>query len=70
MKVLKATQEQYEQLNGYQNEVHRLEFIKDANDNWIVGMQVLNCSAFESILDQLNELEEIDYMPIQEVENE
>lgn len=70
MKVLKATQQQYEQLDGFKAGVHKLEFSKDANDNWIVGKAVLNCSAFEGILDKLNELEEIEYMPIQEVENE
>jgi len=64
MKVLKATQQQYESLNGYVNGVHKLEFSKDANDNWIVGTQVLIGDAFSSIASELNQLEEIDYSPI------
>lgn len=70
MKVLKATQEQYTQLNGYQNGVHRIEFVKDDEDNWIVPVQVKENNAFEGILEQLNQLEEIDFKPIiEEQEN-
>jgi hypothetical protein len=66
MKVLKANQAQYEQLNGFKKGVHKIEFVKDANDNWIIPSQVKENNAFEGILEQLNELEEIDFNPILE----
>ena len=64
MKVLKATQEQYDLINGFQNGVHKIEFVKDANDNWIVDVAVKENPAFLGISDILNSLEEIDYSPI------
>jgi phosphosulfolactate phosphohydrolase-like enzyme len=68
MIVLKATREQHVILDGYRNGHNVLKFAKDGNDNWIVGLQVLNDSAFEAIHDQLNELERIEYVPIIEEE--
>ena len=64
MIVLKATQAQYEALDGYRNGDNLLKFAKDGNDNWIVGTAVLNDSAFAAIHDQLNELEQINYVPV------
>ena len=64
MIVLKATQAQYEALDGYRNGDNLLKFAKDGNDNWIVGTAVLNDSAFSEIHDQLNELEQITYVPV------
>lgn len=64
--MLKATQEQYEVINGFQSGVNKIEFCKDANDNWIVPSPVKENPAFSEILDKLNELEEIDYAPINE----
>ena len=64
MIVLKATQAQYEALDGYRNGDNLLKFAKDGNDNWIVGTAVLNDSAFAAIHDQLNELEQITYVPV------
>lgn len=66
MKVLKATQQQYESINGFQNGVNKIEFVKDANDNWIVSFKVKENQAFSEIFSQLNELEEIDYNPVVE----
>ena len=63
MKVLKANEAQYKELNGYKNLPYILEFIKDADDNWIVGVEVLSCDYFSSIMDKLKELEIIDYNP-------
>jgi hypothetical protein len=62
MKVLKATKTQYNSLNGYENGLSRLEFAKDVNDNWIVGLEVLNDNNFEAIHPQLNELTQIEYV--------
>jgi hypothetical protein len=64
MIVLKATQSQYEALDGYTNGNSVLKFTKDGADNWIVGTAVLNDSAFAAIHDQLNELEQITYVPV------
>lgn len=68
MIVLQATQEQYENLNGYSNGSHILEFIKDANNNWVVSANLLNEPIFKAIHDQLNELECIEYVPIPDEE--
>ena len=64
MIVLKATQAQFYALDGYRNGDNLLKFAKDGNDNWIVGTAVLNDSAFAAIHDQLNELEQITYVPV------
>ena len=70
MIVLKATQAQYEALDGYRNGDNLLKFAKDGNDNWIVGTAVLNDIAFKAIHDQLNALELIEYVPIPEPDQE
>jgi hypothetical protein len=63
MKVLKANEAQYKELNGFENLPFILGFVKDANDNWITGENVLYCEAYKEILDKLKELEVIDYNP-------
>ena len=68
MIVLKATQAQYEALDGYRNGDNLLKFAKGDNDNWIVGTAVLNDSAFAAIHDQLNALERIEYVPVPDPE--
>ena len=68
MIVLKATQTQYNALDGYKNGDNLLKFAKDGNNNWIIGLQVLDDSAFEAIHEQLNELERIDYVPVPDPE--
>jgi hypothetical protein len=65
MKVLKATKTQYNALNGYENGLSKLEFAKDVNDNWIVGVEVLEDENFAEIKEQLSKLKQIEY-----VENE
>ena len=62
MKVLKATKTQYNALNGFQNGLSMLQFAKDGNDNWIVGLEVLNDNNFAEIRTQLNELTQIEYI--------
>ena len=67
MIVLKATLAQYNKLNGFQNGLSILEFAKDGNNNWIVGIEVLTDPDFEPIRTQLNELKQIEYVePINE----
>lgn len=68
MIVLKATQTQLDALDGYRNGNNILVFVKDGNANRIVGLQVLDDSAFEPIRDQLNKLERIEYEPIPDEE--
>ncbi len=62
MKVLKATKTQYNSLNGYENGLSKLEFAKDINDNWIVGLEVLEDENFAEIRTQLNELTQIEFI--------
>ena len=64
MIVLKATQAQFDALDGYRNGDNLLKFAKDGNGDWIVGTAVLNDSAFVAIHDQLNQLERIEYVPV------
>ncbi len=64
MKVLKATQEQYEELNGLKFGVSQIEFGKDADNNWIVNHNLIDDPAFLIIKESLLELEQIDYNPI------
>jgi hypothetical protein len=68
MIVLKATQAQYEALNGHTYKVSKLEFVKDANNNWIVGKEVIHNGNFLDIRSQLLELEEIEYIPVEVTE--
>lgn len=62
MKVLKATKTQYNSLNGYENGLSKLEFAKDVNDNWIVGLEVLEDEDFSEIKEQLSKLTQIEYI--------
>ena len=64
MIVLKATQAQFDALDGYRNGDNLLKFAKDGNGDWIVGTAVLNDSAFAAMHDQLNQLERITYVPV------
>jgi hypothetical protein len=64
IEVLKATDEQYNTLNNYRNGVNLLQFNKDADNIWIVGMQVLTSEAFISIRPQLELLEVIQFNPV------
>lgn len=63
MLVLKANEEQYNALNHYENNGNILEFVKDGNDNWVVGINVLTAECFYEIWHELSKLETIDYIP-------
>ena len=69
MIVLHPNTTQYNNLNGYRYKSSELLFVKDGNDNWIVGTAVLDDSAFAAIHDSLNELERITYVPAPEPED-
>ncbi len=64
MLVLKANQTQYNQLNGYEIEVSKLEFVKDGAGNWIVGLEVIDKENFLAIRNDLLKLEQIEYIPL------
>jgi len=40
-------------LNGYSNGQNKLNFVQDKNDNWIVGVKVLEDKSFLEIRDEL-----------------
>ena len=63
MEVLKVNTAQYEALNGFTNGNSHISFIQDANDNCIIGKEVLTDDEFLEIRNQLEELEVITYNP-------
>lgn len=63
MKVLKATQEQYDALNGYTSGVHKLAFAQDNSGNWVIGRRCMGEVAFSGIFHELEELELITFSP-------
>mgnify|MGYP003660399962 CR=1 FL=1 len=65
MIVLKATQEQYDLINGVRSDKEtEVIFIQDINDDWITS---LNCkfdpSYSKAFCDVLCVMEEIEYLP-------
>jgi len=66
MIVLHPNEEQYNALNGYTNGVYKLIFAIDGSGRYIVGLEVLNDANFSEIREQLLELEQITYTPIEE----
>jgi hypothetical protein len=65
MKVLKATLYKKNKLEGIYKNGSVLQFIKDANNNYVVNDAVLFDPDFEEIKDQLELLPLIDYEPKQ-----
>ena len=63
MEVLKANIQQYEVLQGFANGNHIIDFSLDADDNYIIGKQVLTDDNFLEIRNQLEQLEVIPYNP-------
>ena len=63
MDVLKANTQQYEDLQGFANGNHIIDFSLDADDNYIIGKQILTDDKFLEIRNQLKQLEVIPYNP-------
>jgi len=63
MEVLKANTQQYEVLQGFANGNHIIDFFLDADDNYIIGKEVLTDNKFLEIRNQLEELKVIPYNP-------
>jgi len=68
MIVLHPNTKQYNALNGYKHKSSELLFVKGGSDRWIVGLQVLNDPNFAGINNQLEQLERIEYTPIEIIE--
>ena len=62
MIVLKATEEQKDRLEGIHLNGY-LQFIQDVDDNWIVGVGVIDNPNFYEIGAELNRLERIEHKP-------
>ncbi len=65
MKVLKATNTQRIALEGTYFNGAVLQFIQDANNDYVVNESVLIDPNFEAIHEQLASLPKIDYLPKQ-----
>ena len=63
MEVLKANQEQFSNLEGFSNGNSYIKFTQDADDNYIIGKEVLTDNLFLEIRNKLEELEVINYNP-------
>ena len=67
MIVLHPNNQQFKALNGYKHKSSELIFVKDGNDKWVVGVEVLTDENFAEIHDQLEQLERIEYTPNEEL---
>ena len=63
MDVLKANQEQFSNLEGFSNGNSYIKFTQDADDNHIIGKQILTDDKFLEIRNQLEQLKVIPYNP-------
>jgi hypothetical protein len=63
MKVLKATLVQKNALQGTYKNGAVLQFIEDANGNWVVNENVLTDYSFEAIHADLSNFPKINYVP-------
>jgi len=62
MKVLKGTTKQVSELTGSYANGAEIRFVKDGNDNNIIGLEVLTDDDFIEIRQQLLALTKIDYI--------
>jgi hypothetical protein len=65
MKVLVATIEQKQALEGIYKNAAVLQFIEDLNNNWVVNIPVISDDNFIEIRTQLEALPQIEYQPKQ-----
>jgi len=71
MIVLKApTYYRKKKIEDLTSGAHLIRFIKDANENWIVGKQILNDPNFEHLKGEFEHLEEVEYSPIININEE
>jgi hypothetical protein len=73
MTVLIPNEQQFQELNGYQNGMFRLEFPIDGSGRYFANLSVLEYEPFREIWPKLNELERGEFTPFppsEEEENE
>lgn len=63
MEALKATEQQKQELENKYLKGYELEFVKDADGNWVVGAGVLTNPNFSPIHEALAQLEQIPSNP-------
>ena len=63
MEVLKATEQQKQELENEYLNGYKLEFTQDADGNWITGTGVLTSPNFAPIHEDLSKLEKISHNP-------
>lgn len=66
MIVLHPNNEQYKNLNGYQNGQNVFYFATDGAGKYFAELSALKCEEWKEIHDQLNELKRIEYTPYPE----
>lgn len=66
MKVLKGTAKQVSELTGSYANGAEIRFVKDGNENNIIGLEVLTDDDFIEIREQLLALTKIDYVKLKE----
>lgn len=68
MMVLLATPDILRELQGWENDGRRLEFVQDGSGAHVVGLEVLQNEYYAPIFDKLNSLERIEYTPHQQTD--
>jgi len=68
MIVLTPNEQQFQELNGYENGMFRLEFAIDGSGRYFADLSVLEYEPFKEVWDKLNELERIEHTPWPEEE--
>jgi hypothetical protein len=63
MIVLTPNEQQFQELNGYQNGIFRLEFAIDGSGRYFANLSILEYEPFREVWDKLNELERIEFTP-------
>jgi hypothetical protein len=61
MKVLKASEEIKNKLDGFSNGPHLISFQQDKNGNWVIPLAVKDNPVFQSIHEDLLVMEEIEW---------
>jgi hypothetical protein len=68
MIVLTPNEQQFQELNGYQNGIFRLEFAIDGSGKYFANLSILEYEPFREIWDKLNELDRIEFTPYPDTE--
>jgi hypothetical protein len=69
MIVLTPNEQQFQELNGYQNGIFRLEFAIDGSGRYFASLSILEYEPFKEVWDKLNKLDRIEFTPYSESED-